>query len=68
MALAAQSEFEPALDHLLVVVRSKGPRKEEARLAIVDIFGVLGNEHPLTQTYGGSWRPRCSETSRSVEH
>jgi putative thioredoxin len=51
MALAAQSEFEPALDHLLVVVRSKGPRKEEARLAIVDIFGVLGNEHPLTQTY-----------------
>jgi putative thioredoxin len=51
MALAAQSEFEPALDHLLVVVRSKGPKKEEARLAIVDIFGVLGNEHPLTQTY-----------------
>ncbi len=50
-ALAAQSEFEPALDHLLVVVRAKGPKKEEAKSAILDIFGVLGNEHPLTQTY-----------------
>ena len=50
-ALASQSEFEPALDHLLVVVRQKGPKKEDARIAILDIFGVLGDEHPLTQTY-----------------
>ena len=50
-ALAARSEFEPALDHLLVVVRSKGPKKEDARIAILDIFGVLGDGHPLTQTY-----------------
>ncbi|MCJ7780311.1 MAG: tetratricopeptide repeat protein, partial [Acidimicrobiia bacterium] len=50
-ALAAQSEFEPALDHLLVVVRARGPTKEEARIAILDIFGVLSDEHPLTQTY-----------------
>jgi putative thioredoxin len=50
-ALAAQSEFEPALDHLLVVVRARGPKKEEARVAILDIFGVLSDEHPLTQTY-----------------
>lgn len=50
-ALAARSEFEPALDHLLAVVRAKGQKKEEARIAILDIFGVLGDEHPLTQTY-----------------
>jgi putative thioredoxin len=50
-ALASQSEFEPALDHLLVVVRAKGPKKEDARVAILDIFGVLGDEHPLAQTY-----------------
>ena len=50
-ALAARSEFEPALDHLLAVVRAKGPKKDDARVAMLDIFGVLGNEHPLTQTY-----------------
>ncbi|MCL1693046.1 MAG: thioredoxin [Actinomycetia bacterium] len=50
-ALAARSEFEPALDHLLVVVRAKGPKKDDARVATLDIFGVLGDEHPLTQTY-----------------
>ncbi len=49
--LAARSEFEPALDHLLVVVRAKGPKKDDARVATLDIFGVLGDEHPLTQTY-----------------
>jgi putative thioredoxin len=50
-ALAARSEFEPALDRLLDVVRSKGEGKEAARLAMLDIFGVLGNDHPLTSTY-----------------
>ncbi len=50
-ALAARNEYEPALDHLLAVVRAKGPRKDEARLAILDIFGVLGDGHPLTRTY-----------------
>jgi len=50
-ALAARSEYEPALDHLLAVVRVKGPRKDEARLAMLDIFGVLGDPHPLTVTY-----------------
>jgi putative thioredoxin len=50
-ALAAHSEFEPALDHLLHVVKQKGDGKEDARQAMVDIFGVLGNEHPLTATY-----------------
>ena len=50
-ALAGQAEFEPALDHLLAVVRAKGDRKDEARLAMLDIFEVLGDDHPLTITY-----------------
>ncbi len=50
-ALAAQSEFEPALDRLLAVVQRRGAGREDARQAMVDIFEVLGNEHPLTATY-----------------
>ena len=50
-ALAGHSEFEPALDILLAVVKRKGEGKEPARAAMVDIFGVLGNDHPLTATY-----------------
>ena len=50
-ALAGRGEYEPALDHLLHVVRAKGPRKEDARKAVLDIFGVLGDDHPLTATY-----------------
>lgn len=50
-ALAATSEFEPALDKLLVVVARRGEARDDARQAMVDIFEVLGNEHPLTATY-----------------
>ena len=50
-ALAARAEFEPALDRLLSVVRDKGPLKDEARTAMLDIFEVLGDDHPLTLTY-----------------
>jgi putative thioredoxin len=50
-ALASSSEFEPALDHMLAVVRTRGEFKDEARQAMLDIFEVLGNEHPLTATY-----------------
>ena len=50
-ALAARAEYEPALDRLLSVVRTKGPLKDDARTSMLDIFGVLGDEHPLTQTY-----------------
>ena len=50
-ALAGRAEFEPALDHLLHVVRLKGEHKERARRAVVDIFGVLGEDHPLTAVY-----------------
>ncbi len=50
-ALAAGNEFEPALDHYLHVVRAKGEEKDEARMGMLDIFGVLGDEHPLTIAY-----------------
>lgn len=50
-ALAGRSEFEPALDHLLHVIRMKGEAREDARKAVLDIFGVLGDDHPLTTTY-----------------
>ncbi len=50
-ALASRAEFEPALDHLLFVVRARQDRKDEARQAMLDIFEVLGNEHRLTGTY-----------------
>lgn len=50
-ALAAAAEFEPALDHFLVVVRKKNARKDEARTAMVDVFEVLGADHPLAVTY-----------------
>ena len=50
-ALAARAEFEPALDHLLKVVAAKGLLKERARLAMLDVFELLGNEHPLVQDY-----------------
>jgi putative thioredoxin len=50
-ALAGRGEFEPALDQLLWVVRAKGDLRDEAREAMLDVFGVLGDEHPLTTTY-----------------
>jgi len=49
--LAAKGEYEPALDHYLFVVRAKGPAMDEARLGMLDVFGVLGDDHPLTLTY-----------------
>lgn len=51
MALAARAEYEPALDRLLEVIRARGDAKEEARKAMLDVFEVLGDGHPLTTTY-----------------
>lgn len=51
LALAAKAEYEPALDQLLAVVRARGAAKDEARKAMLDIFDVLGDGHPLTTTY-----------------
>jgi len=50
-ALAANGEHEAGLDHLLAIVTDKGDHMETARHAMVDIFGLLGDEHPLTVSY-----------------
>jgi putative thioredoxin len=50
-ALAAKGEYEPGLDHLLAVVRAGGPLRDQARQAMIDVFGLIGPEHPLTVTY-----------------
>jgi len=50
-ALAANGEYEPALDHLLEAVRTGGEHREAARQAMVDVFGLVGPSHPLTASY-----------------
>ncbi|MEE8330877.1 MAG: thioredoxin [Acidimicrobiia bacterium] len=50
-ALAAKGEYEPGLDHLLAIVVGKGPDADAAKAAMLDIFGVLGVDHPLTVEY-----------------
>jgi putative thioredoxin len=50
-ALAGKGEYEPALDHMLRIVRNKAALKDEARKSMLDVFDVLGNEHPLTVSY-----------------
>jgi len=50
-ALAARGEYEPALDRLLDVVKAGGDLRDDARQAMVDVFGVLGSDHPLTVSY-----------------
>ena len=50
-ALAGRGEYEPALDQLLAVVRKRRDSLDDARTAIIDIFDVLGDEHPITITY-----------------
>jgi putative thioredoxin len=50
-ALAAKGEWVAALDHLLEVVKAGGQLREEGRRAMVDVFGLLGADHPLTTAY-----------------
>ena len=50
-ALAAKGEHEAALDKLLEAVRIGGDDREQARQAMVDVFGLLGADHPLTASY-----------------
>ena len=51
LALAGRNDYEPAMEHLLAVIRSGGQGKEEARKAIIDVFDVLGDGHPLATEY-----------------
>jgi putative thioredoxin len=50
-ALAGAAEFEPALDHFLAVVRKKNELRDQARKAMIDVFEVLGADHPLSMSY-----------------
>lgn len=55
-ALAAGGEFEAALERLLPVVVDRGDHAESAREAMVEVFSLLGSEHPIV----GPWRRRLA--------
>lgn len=50
-ALAAAGRTEEALKSLLKAVELGGDTREEARTAMLDLFQVLGSDHPLTTTF-----------------
>jgi putative thioredoxin len=51
-ALAAREEYQPALTELLEAIRNdKGEARKGARAAMLDIFRLLGDNHPLTLEY-----------------
>lgn len=50
-ALASNAEYEAALDHFLEVVRKKSGLANDARQGMIDIFELLGADHPLSLTY-----------------
>jgi putative thioredoxin len=50
-ALAGKGQFEPALDHLIGIIERKTEHKDDARKAMLDIFDVIGDGHPLTGPY-----------------
>ncbi len=51
-ALAAEGSFEEALTELMAVVeRDAGFSDEAARKAMLDVFELLGNDHPATQRF-----------------
>jgi len=54
LGLAAAGRHEEALAELLEAVRSNPRHRDEAaRRAMLDLFALLGGEHPLTQRYRG---------------
>ncbi len=49
--LAAQGRPADALELLLSIVEAKGEAADEARQSMLDLFNVLGPDHPLTADY-----------------
>lgn len=51
-ALAAAGEWEAAMECFLAVVQlDRGFREDAGRLAMIDVFSILTNDHPLTNEY-----------------
>ncbi|MFQ5966748.1 MAG: thioredoxin [Acidimicrobiia bacterium] len=48
---AAEGEHEQALGNWLIVVKEDPELREQARLLMLDVFKVLGADHPLTARY-----------------
>ncbi len=51
-ALAATGDYETALEKLIEVVALRDPdHSDPARLVVLDLFELLGPDHPFTSTY-----------------
>ncbi len=50
-AKGAAGDYEAALNGLLALVEARGERSDDARIAMLDIFEVLGSETPMVGDY-----------------
>lgn len=50
-AVAGRGDYTVALDGLLIMIEDKIEEAEEARGAVIEIFGVLGPDSEITQAY-----------------
>jgi thioredoxin-like negative regulator of GroEL len=51
-AQATDGQADPALSTLLEAVREgPGETRDQARALMLDVFRLLGDDHPLTTTY-----------------
>jgi putative thioredoxin len=50
-AIAATGQYEAALEQLLTVVQKKNDRSDSAREAMLQLFNLMGAEHPLVNAF-----------------